>query len=339
MLGGDLRGTWEGWTAAHLAVIEKSPEAIYLLIAMGIPVDVSLYPEKKEESPLAFVVDEIRNYGYNNDREEMHDIVCQLVNAGADIFASTDDGSRCIDGILTHFDEAFALNFLHEYVCEPMQYCTNKDAPANLLDALLALLTAEMRRDVLEKCLVECIDFDLRESKWEYMSVRLVSSAILKKSYSVLSVLIDRGAGVHAGDVLAEALDEAAQDIDVERVRILLENGADMRSNPLHFVGGCSLYEHDCYAYTECVRLLRQHVDIFDPKWMREESPIHCLTACDFKCNQFYGHHWQAAQEALAPLLPEELVFYIQSFFDVSELREKYQQAYHNLPWIKCYRQ
>ena len=278
-LGGDLRGTWEGWTAAHLAVLDKSPEAIALLIAMDIPIDIPVYPCTREQTPLAFAVDEICEYGYDDDREEMHNIVCQLVNAGADIFARTCGGIRCIGGILTHFDEAFALNFLHKYVCEPMRDCTNKDAPANLLDTLLALLTTEMRRDGLEKCLVECIDFDLRESKWEYMSWKLVFSAILKKSYSVLSLLIDRGAGVHAGDVLAEALNEAAQDSDVECVRILLENGADMRNNPLHSVGDCALYEHDCYAYTECVRLLRQHVDIFDSRWMLEKSPIHYLSA------------------------------------------------------------
>ena len=138
------------------------------------------------------------------------------------------------------------------------------------------------------------------------------------------------------------ALFEAAHMADYERVRSLLDRGANAKNTlygetPLHMVG-VHQEHHDCYAYTECVRLLRQHVDIFDPRWMREQSPIHCLIACDFKCDQFYGHHWQAAQEALVSLLPEDLVFHIQSFFDVSELREKYQQAYHNLPWIKCYR-
>lgn len=134
---------------------------------------------------------------------------------------------------------------------------------------------------------------------------------------------------------------EAAKVADDERVKFLLDSGADANVNiygetPLHVVG-VHQEHHDCYAYTECVRLLRQHIDIFDPKWMREQSPIHFLTACDFKCDQFYGHHWKATQEVLAPLLPEELVFHVQSFFDVSELREKYQQAYFDLPWIKRY--
>lgn len=340
-MGGELQGICEksGWTAAHHAVVDKSPQAIALLIAMGIPIDVPLYADKKEETPLAFVVDDVCEYGYDNDRKEIHDIVCQLVNAGANIFANTCDGIRCIDGILTHFDEAFALNYLHKYVCEPMQDCTNKDAPANLLRTLLTLLTAGIRRDMLEQCLVECIDFDLREVVWETMSVRLVYHAILKKNYSVLARLIDCGAKVHVGDVLVEALYEAAQKNDFECVRLLLEHGASAKKNDniwreeetaLHIVGA-DMDDHNCYAFTECVRLLRQHVSIFDSKWMHQMSPLYYRpSACDL-CIQYFGHHWEACEQALAPFLPRELVCRIQTFFDVTSLRKTHKKTYDDI--------
>ena len=58
---------------------------------------------------------------------------------------------------------------------------------------------------------------------------------------------------------------EAAKVADDERVKFLLDSGADANvsiygETPLHVVGVHEEH-HDCYAYTECVRLLRQHID------------------------------------------------------------------------------
>ena len=47
---------------------------------------------------------------------------------------------------------------------------------------------------------------------------------------------------------------------------------------PLHMVG-VHQEHHDCYAYTECVRLLRQHIDIFDPE-VDAGAIAHSLSHC-----------------------------------------------------------
>ena len=136
-------------------------------------------------------------------------------------------------------------------------------------------------------------------------------------------------------------LHEAATIADYERLRMLIERGADplvsmYGETPLHVVGVARFDEtgkdhHDCYGYTECVRLLREHISIFDPRWMRERSPLHFICACDFGCDTYYGHHWKVTEESLAPFLPDELISYVQSFFDVSAIREMHQRAHKSL--------
>ena len=368
-LGGDLRGRVGGgeigWTAAHLAVIEKSPETLALLIGMNIPIDVPLHPYTREETPLALAVGEICEFGYDDNSEDMHDIVYQLMNAGADMFATTCLFGPCIDGILTHFDETFALRFIREFVCEPMEDATNKNAPMNLLRVLRAVLRSGKHIDALEQCLLESIDFDPREARWDVTNSILVSLAIEKKYFSVFTSLVGMGAKVDSY-VLETALYDAAQNTDHESIKFLLEHGVDANRcdhTPLHVLMNYTLEEgnnyddddssssdsddsgysfsddsdnifverhHSCYAFTECVRLLRHHVSIFDPKWTtRAKSPLYenCANGCDL-CFKYYGHHWDAVERALEPLLPNELVKNIQTFFDVTPLREKHRMVY-----------
>lgn len=362
-LGGDLRGRDGGeeigWTAAHLAVIKKSPEILALLIGMNIPIDLPQHPYTREETPLALAVEEICEFGYDDNGEDMHEIVCQLMNAGADMFASTCLFGLCIDGILTHFDEAFVLIFIREFVCEPMEDVTNKNAPMNLLRVLRAFLRSGKHIDAIEQCLLESIDFDLREAMWDDTNSILVSLAIEKKYFSVFTFLVGMGAKVDS-HVLETALYDAAQKTDHESIKFLLEHGVDANRcdhTPLHMLMNYTLEEdnksssdsddsgysfsddsdnifverpHSCYAFIECVRLLRHHVSIFDSKWTtRAKSPLYenCANGCDL-CFKYYGHHWEAVERALEPLLPNELVQNIQTFFDVTPLREKHRIVY-----------